>query len=414
MGYEAILSSEVDVDSPGKAELFQKIKDNFDFLYAMQAGPIEIPNGSFEIDTDLDGIPDNWSRNLYAGGSAAFDTTTPAHGAQGYKFTRASGAGNGGGYLESGYLEISEVGVYLVSFDIKSSVAGLKNIVKVRYFDKSKTYLSDQDIYSSTSNPTSWTRYLLILSVPANARYCKIRLIGGYTDTDVAGDTHYDDVAINGRTTNQSLLKTATGSVFTTSATLENITLPGGEYGFYPQVKCDNSVGLIDAKIAYEGAAIGSSYVTNIALAYPAGGGVSSAFAQQRYVTASGKSYWVFLLYDKKVQKIISGYAAPDHPSYGNGDDADIIPHPFANYLQSSLPENLDIILLDIGSTLVAQERATKQRDILQVIREDFNIDDNQEIAFVPRDMDGHRILLEQHPSYVVRRLKPADSRKAV
>ena len=35
MGYSAISSSEVDVDSQGKAELFQKIKDNFDYLYSM-------------------------------------------------------------------------------------------------------------------------------------------------------------------------------------------------------------------------------------------------------------------------------------------------------------------------------------------------------------------------------------------
>ncbi|MDI9562514.1 MAG: hypothetical protein QM235_15215, partial [Pseudomonadota bacterium] len=91
MGYSAILSSEVDVDSPGKAELFQKIKDNFDYLYSMMGGVVELPNGSFEIDTDADDIPDNWTRNLYAGGSAAFDTITPAHGAKAYKFTRTSG-----------------------------------------------------------------------------------------------------------------------------------------------------------------------------------------------------------------------------------------------------------------------------------------------------------------------------------
>ena len=40
MGYDAILSSEVDVDSPGKAELFQKIKDNFDYLYSLIGGPV--------------------------------------------------------------------------------------------------------------------------------------------------------------------------------------------------------------------------------------------------------------------------------------------------------------------------------------------------------------------------------------
>ena len=65
---------------------------------------------------------------------------------QAYKFTRTSGAGNGGGYLESGYMECSPIGVCVVGFSIKSSVAGLKNIVKIRYFDKDKVYISDQDV----------------------------------------------------------------------------------------------------------------------------------------------------------------------------------------------------------------------------------------------------------------------------
>jgi len=42
--------------------------------------------------------------------------------------------------------------------------------------------------------PTSWTPYTKWGVPPANARYIKIRYIGGYTDTDVAGDIYFDDL----------------------------------------------------------------------------------------------------------------------------------------------------------------------------------------------------------------------------
>jgi len=153
-GYSAITTDEISADKPLTDALFQKIKDNFDYLYALSGDVIDIPNGTLEIDADADGIPDNFTRALYAGGSGAFDTTTPAQGAKAYKFTRTSGAGNGGGYLETGYLPISEYISPKFWFRLKASAAGMKNIVRIRYFDKDKVDLSaDEDVYSSTSNP---------------------------------------------------------------------------------------------------------------------------------------------------------------------------------------------------------------------------------------------------------------------
>lgn len=195
MSYQAITTDEVTGDKPGTDSLFLKIKNNFDYLYSLAGDVIDIPNGTLEIDADADGIPDNFTRSLYSGGSGAFDTTTPAQGAKAYKFTHPGGAGNGGGYLETGYLPISEYISPKVQFKLKASVAGMKNIVRVRYFDKGKVDLSaDEDIYSSTSNPTSWTSYTKWGVPPANARYIKIQFIGGYTDTDVAGDIYFDDL----------------------------------------------------------------------------------------------------------------------------------------------------------------------------------------------------------------------------
>lgn len=199
MSFIALTSTEIDADSPGSDQLFTKIKDNFDYLYSAVGSLEQLPvNGSLEIDSDSDGTPDNWTAYTYTGGSKAYDTTTPFHGAKAIKFTRALGVSNGGGYLETGYLEINEALSFLVKWASKSSAAGVKNIVKVRYFTAAKVDLSsDEDIFTSTSNPSSWTQYTRFAIPPATARYCKVRFIGGYTDTNVAGDIYFDDIRID-------------------------------------------------------------------------------------------------------------------------------------------------------------------------------------------------------------------------
>ena len=90
-----------------------------------------------------------------------------------------------------------------------------------------------------------------------------------------------------------------------------DLTLPGGTYGFYPQLK----------------------YVA----------GTRFVHAQQRYVTASGTDHWFFLLLERGTHKIIATYQAPDHPCYGNGGDYDERQHPFLNYD----PLIHDIVILD-------------------------------------------------------------------
>lgn len=194
MAFTAITAAQVAVDAPYTAELGQTIKDDLDYLYAQIAAPTDVSNGGFETDSDADGVPDNWTATLYTGGSGAFDTTTPYEGAQAYKFTHPGGAGNGGGYLESGYLTISEYVSPLVQFALKNSAAGTKVVCKLRYFTAGKVYISDEDIYSSVANPTTWTLKTLWGIPPATARYMKIRLIGGLDDTDVAGDVYFDAV----------------------------------------------------------------------------------------------------------------------------------------------------------------------------------------------------------------------------
>lgn len=201
MSYSALTAAEIASGKPVTADLWQKVKDNLDYLYGLigTQAAIGVQNGSFEIDSDSDGVPDGWTKSLYAGGSGALYTTSPAHGATSWSFVHPGGASNGGGYLDSDYIEVSQYLDYAVRFIHWATAAGMKNKVQVRYFDKDKSELgagSPEDLYNSTANPTTATCFKYNFVPPATTRYIKIRLIGGYTDTNVAGTAYFDDVAL--------------------------------------------------------------------------------------------------------------------------------------------------------------------------------------------------------------------------
>ncbi|OGO35304.1 MAG: hypothetical protein A2Z03_07785 [Chloroflexi bacterium RBG_16_56_8] len=156
-----------------------------------------IPNGSFEIDADSDGVPDGWTKNLYPAGGGSLETTSPMHGAAAYKFIQQAGPGNGGGDLDQNdYLACSPSLPLTFEWLHYASAAGMKNIVQVRWFDKSKVYLSTTDLYNSTSNPTSATWMTALAIPPAMAQFFKLRIIGGYTDTDIAGTAYFDGFGV--------------------------------------------------------------------------------------------------------------------------------------------------------------------------------------------------------------------------
>ncbi len=80
----------------------------------------------------------------------------------------------------------------------------------------------------------------------------------------------------------QGDINTSTGSVSTSGLTPANLTLPGGTYGFYPQVAGQGSFG-VTATIA--NAQTSATYATIINLVSTNAG--TTANAQQRYITSS-------------------------------------------------------------------------------------------------------------------------------
>lgn len=197
MSYNPITSSEIQVKQPLKQELFQKIKDNFDYLYNKSLVNVNILNGSFENDSDNDGVPDNWQVFTFPSGIGQYETTDVFHGYKAYKFTHPGGVGNGGGYLLSDYISIVPSISPVVSLYMKSSVANIKNEVHVLYYDNNYIYISTETLYSSTSNPTGWSHFTFICIPPSNAKYMKIKLIGGESSVNVAGTTLFDYVDVD-------------------------------------------------------------------------------------------------------------------------------------------------------------------------------------------------------------------------
>lgn len=181
-----------------------------------------------------------------------------------------------------------------------------------------------------------------------------------------------DQNALAASAVGQGELKSTTGSVSTNSSTATNLTLPGGEYGFYPQIKSSNGSGGYGATFLNSGTAgtmaasqtIGTSYVTNITL--ETASGTDTLYAQQRYIQASppymiGDKVWghfLFLLRDIATGTVRSAYEAEDPPWAYNGavylpkDDPGRlaeVPHPFADYWQKDpATDGLEVVMVDL------------------------------------------------------------------
>ena len=170
----------------------QELNANPAALSADELGGL-INNGSFEVDTDANDEPDFWDRVDEAGSSNGIDTTTSTDGGQSFKFT-SSGTG-GGSLTTSEFFPVNDSDQLKVNFDLKASVANVRNIVRVQWYDVTQTSISNSDIYDSTANPTSWTSQNLSVVPPSGARFAKLAIIGCEA-TGASGTTHFDRVQV--------------------------------------------------------------------------------------------------------------------------------------------------------------------------------------------------------------------------
>ena len=203
----------------------------------------------------------------------------------------------------------------------------------------------------------------------------------------------------------QAKLKTSQSSVSITVNPAESsgshLTLPGGEYGFYPRFYMSRSVpgganyGSVSAQmLATESEANLTSHITRIRLTVVGGGDGTrtyTGYAQQRYVTASGEVHWIFILRDKITKQVVSTYQAPDHPCFGNGSKPLLVPHPFGDYDESRheiivINPSFDEIEQMELETIVDDE-TKPDKDLLEVITENYEIDEGSNPAWPNKEV---------------------------
>ena len=167
-----------------------------------------------------------------------------------------------------------------------------------------------------------------------------------------------------------------------------NFTLTGGTYGFYPQVKTTGfSSPNNDGEVQIFFGAPSATYATNIYLKADTEGANPTILAQNRYLTASGKDPWLFILWDNVVKEIISASYASDHPSYGQEGDETVIPHPFADYHNRPLPANLEIILIDNAAMPALLAKRSRSRTMLTIVNKEYEVDETTPATYISREI---------------------------
>ena len=157
------------------------------------------------------------------------------------------------------------------------------------------------------------------------------QIVIGATSADPAPQSMIGDatLAANGTLTigaskiTQSKLKSTYGAVNTAAGAWANLTLPGGDYGFYPKIAPGQTGYYCYASISYQGYTTGT-YATIISL-YGNGGAGVPAYARQYYIQSSppydlGNGEIPLFIFVKIASgKIKSMYVAPDPPWANNG-----------------------------------------------------------------------------------------------
>jgi hypothetical protein len=181
----------------------------------------------------------------------------------------------------------------------------------------------------------------------------------------------------------QSKLKASQGSVSVVVDAQEKATTaspPGGEYGFACEVKCSERVLVFD----------GFS-VTSLSTSYALPGGrftnnnenCHTGYVQQRYISASGRDHWIFLLLNKTTRAILSAYEAPDHPSANSQVLHTDMPHPFGSYD----PAQHDIVLVDNDVLRGISPLLNRRTGILDIIHQHCIIDDARSADYQAREL---------------------------
>lgn len=152
-----------------------------------------IANGSFEEGGST--TPTGWTRSTPpALGSSAQDTDS-SHGLYSWKFT--SGGNGAGNLITTDYFNVAVGRTFNVVWQMKSSVADVRNLVEVVWYDDADVELSSSSLYdNSTTNPTSWTTKAALAIPVTNAVRAKLRITGCHSSDPTNGSTWFDGIQV--------------------------------------------------------------------------------------------------------------------------------------------------------------------------------------------------------------------------
>ena len=208
------------------------------------------------------------------------------------------------------------------------------------------------------------------------------------TTIDVNGTPTGEDLelSIAANSVAQGHLKTA--SVILATATTGNITVTGaGAYAFWPQVAVAIANQEMSASVVFEYVGT-TSYVTNVFIDTPAGGGANEKRTKFTYIQASGEVYWIFILIDKATKEVLARTAAPDHVCFGNGGKPMLAQHPFNDVKEKNgsymvRGKEVEIIVInpskeqvdDMEELCIVDDELEPDLDILGVLDKHYEID---------------------------------------
>lgn len=158
---------------------------------ATTTAPNAIINGSFENGVTGSGSPQDWGITTYTGSSFLVDTTSVAHGAHSAK---GVSTGSGGAVLlTNAFTACSELESIFWRFFTKASVANMRNVVEILWYDSAQVYISSTSLYDdSATNPTSWTMFSGVSVPVATALYYRVQVTLGHPSVATVGSSWAD------------------------------------------------------------------------------------------------------------------------------------------------------------------------------------------------------------------------------
>jgi len=201
---------------------------------------------------------------------------------------------------------------------------------------------------------------------------------------------------------NTNAIATASGSV--SQANGETITvLPGGEYGFSHRTRINNTSTDAVAGVLLGRHVIGYEDIAGIddwfwaldravgftdtgitaAITLYSNSAAATAYATQRYVTASGEVHWIFLLKDKATGEITCIWENPDHPCFGNGGKPLLMPHPFLSFDSATQeivcinPTSAEV--KKIRDAMIVEDEGNHNLNFIEAFRLLYDIDETTE-----------------------------------